>query len=188
MGFRHRGKFIRLIMEYLCMPYRIKMRPEDFVFEELQDLHLLESGPYTCFELEKKDVNTLDAIHSLARHFRLNPDSIGFAGTKDKKAITHQYVTLKGDYKAAIDNLQNVDVKTSFKGYLSEPLFLGQLLGNRFRITARDVTERPKPIFVFVNYYGEQRFGRFNAQIGKHLILKDFEHAALLLLETSSPY
>lgn len=170
------------------MSYVLKRFPKDFIVEEISDLHLLESGPYTCFQLQKTDMNTLDAIHLLSKSLQVPLEHFGYAGTKDKKAMTSQFVTVKGDYRKAIDSLQNAQVKTSFKGYMAEPLHLGELLGNHFTITVRKVTKKPKPMFVYVNFYGEQRFGKHNASIGKHIVLKDFEHACLLLLETNTRY
>ncbi|MBI4448914.1 tRNA pseudouridine(13) synthase TruD [Candidatus Woesearchaeota archaeon] len=170
------------------MPYKLKVKIEDFIVEEIPDVTLLEEGKYTVFELEKKDTNTLDAIYYVAQRLKVEPERITFAGSKDKKAITRQWCSIQGDYRKWINSIESPHLKTSFKGYAQDPVHLGDLKGNRFQLMIRNIEHRPKPMMVFVNFFGEQRFGSHNAEIGKHLVRKDFEHAMLLLARTHTPF
>ena len=169
------------------MLYKLKARVEDFIVEEIPDVTILEEGKFTVFELEKKDMNTLDAIHYIAQRLKVDPKVITFAGSKDKKAITTQLCSIQGNYQKWIGAIESPHLKTTFKGFSQDPVHLGDLKGNRFKLVIRNVEHRPKPMMVFVNFYGEQRFGSHNAEIGKHLVRKDFEHAMLLLARTHMP-
>ena len=47
-------------------------------------------------------------------------------------------------------------------------LALGNLKGNAFEITIRNIDSLPESKTQYVNYYGEQRFSRNNHDIGNH--------------------
>ncbi len=168
--------------------YQIKAYARDFVVEEIPDVQVKDQGAYTCFWLEKRNLNTLDAIHRIAHWLHLDSGFFGFAGTKDKKAMTKQVCSVKGDFVKALNHFEQPDLKVTVLGYCDEPVSLGQLKGNRFKVTVRNLEHRPHPMMVFVNYFGEQRFGKDNVTIGKHIVLGDIDHAVLLFLKTISPY
>jgi tRNA pseudouridine13 synthase len=73
--------------------------------------------------------------------FRLAPKSVGYAGTKDKRAITVQNVTA---YHARAEKLAGAQEMLNRKGiyvanfqYVKDALTLGNLSGNRFGIVLR---------------------------------------------------
>ncbi|MBR9683842.1 tRNA pseudouridine(13) synthase TruD, partial [Candidatus Woesearchaeota archaeon] len=84
--------------------------------------------------------------------------------------------------KERIEKLQIKDVTLEFVGYRNEPITLGKLEGNYFEIVVRDLDdvdiEIPKKI---ANYFGEQRFGQNNVEVGRNIIKKDFAGACKVL-------
>lgn len=147
----------------------IKEFPEDFVVEEILDLPVQE-GPYFYYLVKKKNWNTLDLVHEIAE--RLHVKDVGYAGIKDRHAVTSQYISVR---KKISFSLQ--DVTFTFMGTGKQRIYLGSLKGNSFRITIRDLDYKLKATKKVVNYYGEQRFSEKNALVGKQLIKKQFREA-----------
>ena len=136
------------------------------------------------FTLYKENRDTHDALAQLARALRLPPNALGFAGTKDKRAVTAQRVTA---FKVTAERLRQLMAAAPFGEsivvgddltYDEEPLRLGALAGNRFTIVLRDATCSAADLEAaaaalgeagFVNYFGLQRFGS-NAAAGTHAV------------------
>ena len=150
---------------------KIKEKFEDFKVEELIDLDL-SGGDYVYLKITKKNLNTMDVIKELTKV--VDRKSIGFAGLKDKKAITTQYVSLKTNKKYF--NFNNFDVEVIGRG--PKPISLGDLKGNKFKIK---IDFMPKEILHCVNYYGEQRFSINNVDVGRFIIQRKFKEACGLI-------
>ena len=162
--------------------YLLKTIPEDFIVREISNIQIKDSGKYLYFKLTKKNYNTLDAIKKIARALGLKEKQIGFAGTKDKTALTEQVCSLFGASKGKLLSLKIPDLSIQFLGSGDAPISLGDLTGNQFEITVRNLdTINIKPIQFIPNYFDEQRFGTSNVQIGRHLIKKQFADAVKLI-------
>ena len=165
--------------------YIIKEKPEDFVVTEISSVEIEEKGKYAYFRLKKKNWNTLDAVKRVARGIGVKEKEVGFAGNKDKKAVTSQMISVLSGKKEKVEGLSLEGITLEFVGYGSEKITLGDLIGNKFEIVIRgveDVVGKDK----VVNYFGEQRFGRNNVAVGRALIKKEFSEACSLLeLEVS---
>ena len=139
--------------------------------------------------MQKTNRETQDALNHLSRLLTVQHKELQVAGTKDKRAITYQRVslrrgraTLESVWKAA-NNIQkkgNTEASAMAKRgdrgcrignlhYASQALDLGHLQGNRFTIALRNVQGDDKLVndtltslrdHGFVNYYGMQRFGK----------------------------
>ena len=164
----------------------IKEIPEDFVVNEVIDLKLTkEINNYTIFKLTKKNWDAFKIIESLAKALIIKSKLIGFAGNKDKQAITSQYISFFKIPRERIENIKINDVKLEFQGYSVERINLGDLKGNSFVIVVRDLINKkdlPNKIYL-ENYFDDQRFGnKHNTHlVGKALVKKDFKTACLLL-------
>ena len=77
--------------------YKIKDIPEDFVVEEIPLFRVKKSGTYTYFLLQKKNYTTEKAIQKISCFFKVPRKRFGYAGTKDKIAVTKQYCSVKGN-------------------------------------------------------------------------------------------
>ena len=167
--------------------YRIKEKPEDFIVRELSLVKPQNKGKYTYFILKKENYNTIRAIEHVAKVLKINSKTIGFAGNKDKIAITEQTCSVPAVSKEQLERVKLRDIELKFLGKGAEPISLGDLEGNEFEIIVRNIDEKPKAKNKFVNYFGEQRFSKINVPVGKVIVQKDFEKAVKLLLSNKGP-
>lgn len=181
---------------------RLKESAEDFVVEEIMpDGTVLElnkeisrpkaSGDFTHFILQKKNWNTTQALREVGRILGCGAKRFGFAGTKDRVAVTTQLCSAWRIPPERLLALRLKDIQINGAWLASEEVRLGDLLGNRFRITVRgisgDAEKRVSKICkelggAIPNYFGEQRFGIVRANthlVGKAIVKGDFKAAVL---------
>ena len=176
---------------------KVKIRPEDFVVEEVTDLRPEEEGDYGLYRLTKRGANTLDVLRDLARRMRVPFSQVGYGGLKDRHALTTQFVTVKGGPPTTITGR---NYRLEYLGRSPVPMDRNRVKGNRFRIVVRaldawggDLAQEVELLRVhgLPNYFDDQRFG--SARHGKgfvarELILGNYEKALKLLLATPSPW
>jgi tRNA pseudouridine13 synthase len=156
--------------------YEIKRLPEDFYVEEMMTLPLGD-GKYAYYKLTKKNMTTVDAISRISKVFHIRPKYINFSGTKDKAAVTVQYISVSMGPKRSI---RTERLGLEYVGNGSERIHLGMHQGNSFRIVVRNIGEPPRPIARIRNLFDSQRFSRNNKDIGKAIVQKDFAKAVEL--------
>ncbi|MBT6775040.1 tRNA pseudouridine(13) synthase TruD, partial [Candidatus Woesearchaeota archaeon] len=158
--------------------YILKQIPEDFVVTEISNVKILGQGKYLYLNLKKTNRNTLDCVKEIAKQLNLKEKDVGFAGSKDKNAVTTQLVSVLGVSKEKISKIKIDNCELSILGSGNKPISLGDLEGNSFEITIRDLEEVNinKTNFV-ANYFDEQRFSVHNVDIGRHLVKKEFKEA-----------
>lgn len=158
----------------------IKEVPEDFIVKEKSTVKACDKGEYVYFLLKKRNYNTVDALEQVAKAVHAPVKWFGFAGNKDKRAVTEQVCSAKmvSDEKLKAVSIKDIEIKILGRG--DKPISLGDLEGNYFEIIVKDV-KKPKMITKFLNYFGEQRFGSNNAEVGRAIVKKDFKKAAYLL-------
>ncbi len=142
------------------------MVPEDFRVQEVIDLAILREGRYRIYIMQNRSWNTLDAIKHLAKVSKISPSSIGYAGRKDRHALTRQYISVPGNIRLLSDT---PGVELDEVGFADDFVSTRVLRGNSFKLTLRALT--PKDIISFQknlpnvletgfpNYYDDQRFG-----------------------------
>jgi len=164
--------------------YKLKQIPEDFVVIEISSVQTEKQGKYFYFWLKKKGLNTLDVVKELARQLRIKEKDIGFAGSKDKHAVTEQMISITNVKKEDVEKLDLENTSLEFYGYGNKPISLGDLRGNKFEIVIRNVdNENIEKTDYLENYFDEQRFSESNVRIGRHLLKKEFGKAAALVDE-----
>lgn len=161
------------------MTYVLKHQPEDFIVEEVAE-HELSDGPFIYVEIKKRDLTTYEAIKRLASALRIREQNIRCAGNKDRVAVTTQVCSVERSSIKSVESVSIPDMSVRVLGSAKEPVRLGLLKGNKFTITVRDLDEVPKINTRFRNLFGEQRFGRNNAEIGKLIIQRKYDDAAKL--------
>ena len=170
--------------------YKIKQLAEDFLVEEIATLKTDEKGRYSYFILEKTNCTTVNAIEALAQKINVPIKNIGFAGNKDKNAITRQYISIFHGSKST-ENILLKNISLKYIGNGNNPISLGDLEKNKFTITIRNISKTEIDRLKFFenknsdipNLFGPQRFSKNNAEVGKSIIKKDFKKAAGLILE-----
>jgi len=167
---------------------KLKQQPADFIVEELpSQAWSQEKQAHAVYRMDKEEVDTFDAIRTIARRLRLPYQEIGYAGLKDKHAKSTQYITLPTHCN--IDTMKLPGITLQRIGYFPVKIQIGDLHANKFTITVRDLQAadlRPLPSILddihshgVPNYYDSQRFGSFinNVFIAKLLIQNNPEAA-----------
>ena len=121
--------------------------------------------------MRKRGANTEWVARELARAAGCKPFEVGFAGLKDRNAVTTQHFTVPRGKRAAEEfiGLKGEGYEVLAAAPHQRKLPRGALEGNRFVITVRGLAcdaaalqERMERIATggAPNYFGEQRFGR----------------------------
>ncbi|MDP3989634.1 MAG: tRNA pseudouridine(13) synthase TruD [archaeon] len=164
--------------------YKLKQIPEDFLVTEISSIPRSDNGRYHYYKLKKKNRNTIDAVKQLAKTLGIKEKQIGFAGNKDRNAVTEQIISIIGVNKEKISSIALSDMSLEFIGYADKPISLGDLNGNAFEIVVRNLDDNQitnNPISFCENYFDEQRFSKNNVEIGKMFLKKNFEKAVELI-------
>ena len=180
---------------------RLRSVPGDFLVEEIP---LPEKGgmggPYLICTLTKTNWELQHAVKEIAKRLGISHRRIGWAGTKDRNAVTSQRISI---YNVTADQVAAVrlkDILLEPVGNANEALSLGDLQGNRFDLVIRetgtpDLGECVREITETVrdgvpNYFGLQRFGAIRPvthKVGEWILRGDFEQAVLTYIGLTYP-
>lgn len=149
---------------------RIRTTPEDFFVEELDAFAADGAGEHLLLTIEKRSMNTAFVAQRIAAWAGVPESAVGYAGMKDRHALTRQRfsVQLPGRAAPEIATLASEGLRVLTADRHARKLQRGALRGNRFMLALRDVIgdteaiERRLSELVshgFPNYFGEQRFG-----------------------------
>ncbi len=150
----------------------IKTIPADFVVEEIPQYEFSGSGTHVYAFVQKKNMSTQDMMNLVARHVGIRTMDVGYAGRKDARAITRQWISVEHIDPAKLSELESPKLKILDITRHTNKLKVGHLKGNRFTIRLRNLS-RPvheaAPIAERImdilstkgvpNYFGPQRFG-----------------------------
>lgn len=164
---------------------RIRCEPADFDVTEVLDIDFSGDGEHDWLWVEKTGANTVWVAERLAQHAGIAPRDVGYAGLKDRHAITRQWFSVRrpsaegtswGAFTAA-------GVRIAGEHRHNRKLRKGAHRGNVFRIALRAepgsidrnlLDERLDAIAGagVPNYFGEQRFGRDggNVELGRAVV------------------
>ena len=143
---------------------KIKVKPEDFVVEEIADISLTQTGNFCVYLLKKRGWNTVDVLKNLSRKLNLPSSDFSYGGKKDKYALTSQYITiaqhggnqtdtlnspfskgkqggLGGNNKDGLKEVIEKNYSLSFVGLMDRPMGPDLIKGNKFHIVVRNLTE-----------------------------------------------
>jgi tRNA pseudouridine13 synthase len=156
---------------------RLRTEPEDFIVEEDLGFAPAGSGAHVLLKVRKRGANTEWVAREIARAAGCRPGDVGFAGLKDRHAVTTQWFSVPSPRGAAYV-AETVSAMAGVKGEgfevleahpHSRKLPRGALAGNRFAIRVRDVSVDERLLAARVeaiardglpNFFGPQRFGR----------------------------
>jgi tRNA pseudouridine13 synthase len=149
----------------------LRAAPEDFQVIEILGFAPSGAGPHALLTVRKRGANTEWVARELARAAGCKPFEVGFAGLKDRNAVTTQALTVPRGKRAAAEFIgvagEGFEVIAATEHQRKLPR--GALEGNRFDITVRDLRcdaaelqQRLESIARggVPNYFGPQRFGR----------------------------
>ena len=156
----------------------LRRTPEDFRVDEILGYDADGEGEHALLWVEKRDANTDWVARELARYAGAPPLNVGYAGLKDRHAVTRQAFTVQLAGKADPDwsAFPHAEVKVLASTRHKRKLKRGALRGNRFVLVMRDVKgdrTRAEEILQAIvargvpNYFGEQRFGREGGNVAQ---------------------
>jgi tRNA pseudouridine13 synthase len=161
----------------------LRSAPEDFsVIEELAYAPS-GSGEHLFLFIEKRDATTPFAVSLLAKALGAQPRDLGYAGMKDRRAVTRQWISVPPPITlAAVQALQLEGVKVLEAVAHPHKLRTGHLRANHFALVVRGVAAGADAVAGAVlealaappgapNWYGEQRFGRSGDNAAQGLAL-----------------
>ena len=174
---------------------RLKQIPEDFVVKEIPSAKPLGQGEYVWCTLKKKNWDLLKLLKEISTRLQVSRTRIGYAGIKDKAALTYQTISFWNVAVQKLRDLKIKDVEFSDFEYNQRAIKLGDLKGNWFSITVRDLEQKYTKELVgksveaigkngCINLFDSQRFGTRNIThlVGKEIIRGRVAEAVFLYL------
>jgi tRNA pseudouridine13 synthase len=157
----------------------LRATPEDFRVDEVPAYLPSGAGPHLYVRIEKRGRTTRDALRALAEVLGVPERDAGYAGLKDKDAVTTQWLSFpvaKDPDPAALAGPGLAVLEVSRHANKLRP---GHVRANRFSLAVRGgdpgraraaaaaLLERGLP-----NFFGPQRFGAAgrNAEVGRALL------------------
>lgn len=146
-----------------------KQSKDDFIVTEIPLYEFSSEGEHIIIKLRKKDLSTWDALQIISDKIGCKNRDIGYAGLKDKNALTIQYISIHQDYFEAIKKFEHPQIKFLELTRHNNKIKIGHLKGNKFFIRLKRVQPKDSLIlegvlekiskFGIPNYFGFQRFG-----------------------------
>jgi len=146
----------------------LRAGPEDFRVDEVPLYPPSGEGEHVMFRVWKRGIATFEAVRRIAQALGRPERDIAYAGLKDARAVTTQWMTVVGETTERVQELAIPSLSVLEAHRHRNKLRLGHLRGNRFRIVVRDApgweSRAPAVLDRLVrrgapNYFGEQRFG-----------------------------
>ena len=160
----------------------IRMLPDDFTVHETLAFEPSGNGEHVFLQVRKRSENTEFIARQLAKFANVSLRDVGYAGLKDRHAVTTQWfsVWLPGKPEPDWAGIINANLEILQAVRHNRKLKRGALSGNRFEITVRDWQGDEARIINqlaaiktngIANYYGEQRFGHHGQNVNKALAM-----------------
>jgi tRNA pseudouridine13 synthase len=183
---------------------QLRQEIEDFIVKEVTNREEGQEGKYLILELTKRDWDTHHFTRTLAKILQVSQKRISVAGTKDKRALTTQKISVFDTDASEIEKIYLKDIQMKVLGRSRKSVELGDLWGNDFIITVRDIESSPEETRSLLkkttdeilaqsgvpNFFGVQRFGSVRPVthlVGKDIVEGNFEKAALLYIAEPFP-
>ncbi len=179
---------------------KLRACPEDFVVDEIPAGKKLTGGPYLVCRLTKRNWELQHAVKEIAKRLGISHRRIGWAGTKDRNAVTTQWISIYDVSEEQVRAVQLRDITLEPLGSANEAMVLGELQGNRFDILIRhpdpaDLDFRVRETAAAAargvpNYFGIQRFGAIRPvthRVGEWILRGNFEEAVLTYIGMEFP-
>jgi tRNA pseudouridine13 synthase len=157
----------------------LRATPEDFRVDELPAYLPSGSGPHLYVRIEKRGRTTRDAVRALAAALGVPERDAGYAGLKDRDAVTTQWLSFPAARDPDPRLLEATGVRVLEVSRHANKLRPGHARGNRFAVAVRGGDAgRARACAAALaatglpNFFGPQRFGREggNAAVGRALL------------------
>ena len=141
----------------------------DFTVEEIPLYEFTGEGEHLVLHVRKKDMTTWEMLDAISNHAGVRRRDMGYAGLKDKHAMTLQYVSIMAIHEEKLKAFSHDKIKILSTVRHNNKIRVGHLRGNRFNIRLKKVLGVQKDKLDSVlkwikengipNYFGNQRFG-----------------------------
>lgn len=150
---------------------QFKVKSSDFIVRETLSFEPEGEGTHAFLYIEKTNTNTEWLARQLARFVGVEPKEIGYAGLKDRNAITFQWFSVNLEIIDEPDwnEFQLDGVKILKKTLHRKKLKRGAIKHNEFEIVLRNVVNTTNKELISTvnkiqlsgvpNYFAQQRFG-----------------------------
>lgn len=156
----------------------MRMRPEDFVVLEELGYAASGAGEHVFLTVRKRGRNTHDVARAIARLAGVRQMAVGYAGLKDRNAVTVQHFTVQLPGRQAPDwgALEDDTLEVLDSARHHRKIRRGGLRGNRFELRIREIAgdrEQAEEVLQRIgrhgipNYFGGQRFGREGSNLAR---------------------
>ncbi len=163
-------------MQKLLYPLKVKnsfiFNPSsrDFIVDEIPLYEFTGEGEHLILHVRKKDMTTWEMVKAIARYCKIKERDIGYAGLKDKNAMTMQYISLLAkDNEEKLKTFDHDKIKILNTYRHNNKIRVGHLKGNHFKVRLKKVLgvqkDKLDSVLKWVkvngipNYFGVQRFG-----------------------------
>ena len=143
--------------------------PRDFTVEEVPLYDFSGEGEHLVLKIRKKELTTWEMLDILSTHLGIRRRDIGYAGLKDKHAMTIQHISLMAIHEEKLQAFSHPQIKILSQTRHRNKIRIGHLKGNRFHLRFKKVLGVQKEMLDSVldwvekygmpNYFGHQRFG-----------------------------
>ncbi|NLK26490.1 MAG: tRNA pseudouridine(13) synthase TruD [Euryarchaeota archaeon] len=183
---------------------RLKRSPEDFLVEEVSTYPpRVEGGQITIARVTAQNWEMNRLVRQLSRALGISRERIGFAGTKDKRAITSQLMSFPVPAEQLLElDLHQITISDPYPA--KKGITIGDLIGNAFVIKVTETSLRGQELKEaiettsaqlremkgFPNYFGVQRFGAVRPithEVGKWIVKGDLERAVMTYVANPVP-
>ncbi len=158
---------------------RIRTSPQDFQVTELHDFELSGQGEHLWLYVQKINSNTDWVAKQLANACQVASRQVGYAGLKDRHAVTRQWFSIqlpKVDDVEALQSALTDEIEILQADRHNKKLKTGGLKANQFKLMIRDIQGDRQQLEQNIalirrhgvpNYFGEQRFGHDMGNVDK---------------------
>lgn len=146
-----------------------KQNKDDFVVTEIPLYEFSGEGEHIIVKFRKKDLTTWDAIQIFSEQLGCKSRDIGYAGLKDKNALTVQQISIPKSCEEKLNKFNHHNIKVLEITRHNNKIKIGHLKGNKFfirlkRVTPMDAKKIQEAVSSIANlgmpnYFGFQRFG-----------------------------
>jgi tRNA pseudouridine13 synthase len=173
---------------------RLRDEVSDFAVEEVPLYEPAGEGDHAMFLLEKRGLSTFESLLWVSKAVRVSEHRIGYAGLKDARAVTTQWMSAPRVPPERVLALRHPRLRVLRAERHPHPVRIGHLRGNRFSIVVRGARDDRLPAAREAlarlaargvpNAYGPQRFGvkSDGHEMGRALLRGDYEEFLAHLL------
>ena len=141
----------------------------DFSVEEVPLYEFSGEGEHLILKVRKKNLTTWAMLDIFSNYLGIAKRELGYAGLKDKNAVTIQYISMPKKYRDKLSSFEHQDIKILDEFLHNNKIRVGHLKGNKFWMRFKKVLGAQKDKIDSLldwieqngmpNYFGQQRFG-----------------------------